>query len=169
MRWSFRIFISLHLLGGLVSSCATQGPRLYDFDDMEVFPAPFAEVWQVVNDLASERKWSIDETGHTAGRAYLTTNWITDNRNGGDYGSVGISLSKGNKPLNDKTREVALSIRVVSESESTTRVKVMCLFRIGTSAGHSGTAQSMFGTSKGIVENQILDTIRSRLVLAVQR
>ena len=99
----------------------------------------------------------------------MTTNWITDNQNGGDYGSVGISLGKGNKPLNDKTREVALSIRVVSESESTTRVKITCLFRIKTSAGHSGTAQSMFGTSKGIVENQILDTIRSRLVLAVQR
>ena len=112
------------------------------------------------------KKWQIEQTDKGVDRAYLTTGWTSDDQNGGDYGSVGISLGKGNKPLNENSREVAISIRVVSETKSTTRVKVSCLFRIQTSQGLSGTAQTMFGTSKGIVEDQILTTIRSRLVLS---
>ena len=166
MRRYLAIVICSALHAVFLSACANQAPRLYDFDDTEVFPVPFSEVWQSVSDLANERKWRIEETSQSADRAYLTTDWIADREGGGDYGSVGISLGKGNKPLNDETREVTISIRVVSESKSTTRVKVSCLFRIQTSAGVSGTAQTMFGTSKGIVENRILDTIRSRLVLA---
>ena len=165
MSRTFRTLI-FFLPAALLCACANQAPRLYVFDDMEVFSAPFNEVWAIVESLSKKKKWQIEQTEKGVDRAYLTTGWTSDDQNGGDYGSVGISLGKGNKPLNEKTREVAISIRVVSQTKSTTRVKVSCLFRIQTSQGLSGTAQTMFGTSKGIVENQILTTIRSRLVLS---
>ncbi len=149
-----------------MAACAGHSPRLYTFDDMEVYAAPYQEVWEVVDKLSKQRKWRIDESEVGEMQSYLATDWMTDRERGGDFGSVGISLGKGNKPLDDQTREVAINIRVVVETPSTTRVKVSCLFRIQTTQGQSGSNQTMFGTSEGIVEGQILDTIRSRLVLS---
>jgi hypothetical protein len=161
-----RILISVLLPLLLLTACANQAPRLYEFDDVEVFSAPYDEVWAIVDSMSKGRKWRLEESSLGADHSYLTTKWMPDLRKGGDYGSVGIALGKGNKPLNDKTREVAISIRVVSETKSTIRVKVTCLFRIQTSSGYTGASQTMFGTSKGIVEGEILNAIRSRLVLA---
>ena len=130
---------------------------------METYPASFDQVWQIVSDISDSKKWRIDESENTGSRAYIATDWMADTEHGGDYGSVGISLGQANKPLNDRTKEVAINIRVVSETATTTRVKITCLFRVQTSQGHSGTGQTMFGTSKGVVEEQLLNTIRSRL------
>ncbi|MEE2753687.1 MAG: hypothetical protein VX910_06860 [Candidatus Latescibacterota bacterium] len=116
--------------------------------------------------MSKQKEWRIEKSNLGENRSYITTDWMSDNRNGGDYGSVGISLGKGNKPQNDKTKEVAISIRVVAETGSTTCVKVTCLFRVQTSQGQSRASQTMFGTSKGIVEGEILDTVRTRLVLS---
>lgn len=158
MRNLIRLLVATALM-----ACASQQPRIYSFDDMEVYPASFDEVWRIVESMSKKEKWRIEETERSWDRAYLTTDWMPDREQGGDYGSVGISLGQGNRPHNDRTREVAISVRVVAESERSTRVKVTCLFRIQTSQGQSGTGQTMFGTSKGIVERQILNTIRSRL------
>ena len=156
-------FIRCSIIAVLLTSCAGQAPRVYTFDDLETFPAPFEAVWGVVQSMSESEKWRIEDTQNNQGRAYISTDWMSDQKHGGDYGSKGIPLGKANNPLNDNTQEVAISIRVVSESATSTRVKVTCLFRIQTSKGVSGTGQTMFGTSKGIVEEHILTTIRSRL------
>lgn len=155
--------VVLALLALTQIACAGHAPRIYDFEDMEVFPHEFDTVWSVVDTLSRSKKWRIEASEKASRRAYLTTDWMPDTDDGGDYGSVGISLGQANKPHNEKTREVAISIRVVSESATATRVKITCLFRIQTSQGHSGTGQTMFGTSRGVVEQRLLSTIRSRL------
>ena len=147
----------------IFTGCAGSAPRIYEFDDMEVYTAPFDEVWSIVGEISRSRKWRIEESERSNNRAFIVTDWMADRENGGDFGNVGISLGQANKPLNDKTRQVAINIRVVSESLSVTRVKVTCLFRIQTSQSLSGTGQTRFGTSKGVVEQQLLTTIRSRL------
>ncbi len=163
MSRTFRTLLFACLPGLATISCANQAPRLYDFEDIEIFAAPFSEVWSVVHKHSQKRKWRIEKSEATATRAYLTTDWMTDDQKGGDYGSVGISLGKANQPLDSKTKEVAISIRIVSETKTTTRIKVTCLFRIQRSQRVRGSNQTMFGTSRGIVEQQILNTIRSKL------
>ena len=155
-------FIRICLLF-LLPACAGQSPRIYQFDNMETFPVGYQELWALAEEVAKSEKWRIEDSEKTDSRAYLTTEWIPYNQKGGDYGSGGISLGQSNKPLNEKTQEVTISIRVVAESEQMSRVKVTCLFRIQTSQGLSGNEQTMFGTSKGIVETHILNIIRSRL------
>ncbi|HAA77722.1 TPA: hypothetical protein DCE37_21650 [Candidatus Latescibacteria bacterium] len=155
-------FIRIFLLF-LFPACAGQSPRIYQFDNMETFPVCYQELWALAEEVAKSEKWRIEDSEKTDSHAYLTTEWMSYNQKGGDYGSVGISLGQANKPLNEKTQEVTVSIRVVAESEQMSRVKVTCLFRIQTSQGLSGNGQTMFGTSKGIVEPHILNIIRSRL------
>ena len=81
---SMRIMIYVLLPTVLLTACANQAPRLYDFDDMEVFSAPYDEVWSVVDKLSKNKEWRLEESNLGSDRAYLTTDWMPDHRNGGD-------------------------------------------------------------------------------------
>ena len=87
MSRTFRILI-VFLPAALLCACANQAPRLYVFEDMEVFSAPFNEVWAIVESLSKQKKWQIEQSEKGVGRGYLTTGWTSDDQNGGDYTQI---------------------------------------------------------------------------------
>ena len=145
MRWWVAMVVLVCLAG-----CATLPPSAHRFKDARTFDATYGEVWAATIGLFSENGWESERLEEEAG--VIVSDWIRDEAGGGDYGqgSMSASIEKGSE-------QVAINIRVIRESDTSTRVRVHCFFR----AMWSEDGKKMWGngTSRGVWEARILKGI----------
>ena len=157
-------------LGVVLMSCAAP-PQLHKVKNVGVLDAPVESVWGVVKGLFEEKGWPVESVDEAAGM--IISRWIPGDMGGGDYGEGGLvpegegaggaRISVEDAHRQSGTREMALNIRAIGEEDSTTLLRVRCLFRAVTSIDDDGKKHWRFGTSRGTVEKQIFDWIRTRL------
>ncbi len=138
----------------LVAGCVPLSPMIHEFNNSEPFDAPYEKVWQSVVAFFAEKDWPVEKIETESG--VIVSEWIKDDTNGGDYGEGSL----GAHILHD-TKQMVVNIRVTRHPEGETRVRVTCFFRVQWSVG--GQKSWGRGTSRGVVEKRILDSLRSRL------
>ena len=101
----------------------------------------------------------------------IVSGWVKDEMEGGDYGYGGFMVGgrEGDRIdmnsviVHSDTKQMTINVQVVRQSGGTTRVRVHCLFRIQKSKFAEKARRWHFGTSKGIVEETVLNAIRGAL------
>ena len=148
MRFYWTIF-GLVLLAG----CASRPPVIHKFKSLEDYPVPDQRVWEVVVKLFDEFEWPIEKNEET--RGIIASEWVRDDLGGGDYGQSGFS-----SVILSDTKQMVVNIKVKMQSKNLTRVRVHCFFRVKWSVGNREAWGT--GTSRGVVEKKILDSIHKR-------
>ena len=149
MRWWIGMMVCVCLAG-----CVTLPPSAHRFKGARTFDASYEEVWSAAIGLFSENGWESERMEKNAG--IIVSEWIKDEADGGDYGQRGMSAS-----IEEGSEQVALNIRVIRESDTATRVRVHCFFRVRWSEGKNKMWGN--GTSRGVWEARILKGIERAL------
>ena len=148
MKWLVWI-----LCGFLVSGCATMTipPAAHKFISHETFEAPFEGVWNAARSVVEEKGWPIERADEESG--VLVSKTVKDSLLGGDYGfSPQIGLD---------TATMVINVKVNRLSSTRTRVRVHCFFQVQWTFERG--KQQGGGTSKGVVEELILNALRYEL------
>ncbi len=134
----------------VLAGCAVLPPSAHRYKDARSLEASYGQVWSTAIDLFTDNGWETERVDEEAG--VIVSVWIDDTARGGDFGQSGPKSH-----IKPGSEQMAVNLRIVRESDRSTRVRVHCFFR----ARWAGDSEGMWGngTSRGIWEARILEDL----------
>ena len=138
----------------VLAACVTLPPSVHQFENARTVQAGYGDVWPAVLKMFEENGWEVERIDEETG--VIVSVWIADATGGGDYGQSGMS-----EHIEPGSEQVVVNVRVVRESDRSTRVRVHCFFR----ARWKGEGKGMWGsgTSRGTWEARVLQDIEKAI------
>ena len=132
------------------AACAVLPPESHRFRNARSLEASYGQAWSAAIDLFVDNGWETDRVDEEAG--VIVSVWLADTENGGDFGQGGSK-----RHIETGSEQVAVNLKIIRETDRTTRVRVHCFFRAKWSGGKKGMWGN--GTSRGVWEARILDDL----------
>ncbi|MXW17170.1 MAG: hypothetical protein F4123_06480 [Gemmatimonadetes bacterium] len=138
----------------LAGGCATAA-QTYDFDPVQSFTRPKAEVWQALVDVVTARGWPVRVIETDAG--FLAVNELPLRESRVDCGKLGILAYWRGPP----TGTVDMHVR--DESDGTAHLRVTINASRMASVSGSTVVQTVLCNSRGELEGEVAREVRAKL------